>query len=272
VVGQDGNIYVGGGAEVLTPNTSAIYPYVFLQIPTNGISADGQGSVPYCWRFWDNDNTNNSQHITNLSLLSSGALAFAGVGRDSTGSVGGVGVGRYQQPPSSCTLDTQYGTNGLWYSTDWQSIGDALFETDDGSVDLLVGNGTTNPSANSLVRVDPTGKQTADVDLPFYGYGITRASDSRYLVTGQLPLAGNDSMVVAYYKYNTASGFTPDTFIGNQGVVNIPVSTALTNPTGIGLRAVYMPDGSRTVVVGSMLGTNAAGNTVEHLVVARIWN
>jgi hypothetical protein len=102
---------------------------------------------------------------------------------------------------------------------------------------------------------------------------ITRASDGRYLVAGQLQQAGNDSMAVAYYKYN--SGFAPDTNIGDQSnnIVNIPVSTALTNPTGVGLHAVYTPDGLRIVVVGRMLlGKNTDGKAVEHFVVARIWN
>ncbi|MCL2776374.1 MAG: hypothetical protein FWD73_00105 [Polyangiaceae bacterium] len=94
------------------------------------------------------------------------------------------------------------------------------------------------------------------MDLPLDGGsgGITRAADGRYLVAGgQLQPAGNIFMAVAYYKSN----LTRDTSIGNQdGIVPIPVSTALTNPPngsvrGVGLRAVYIPDGSRTVVVAS---------------------
>ena len=267
-VGQDHNIYAGGVAYVTNDGSE---PYAFLQIPDNGQPPDGQGSTSGCagspW-----DNTSNKEQITNLSLLPNGALAFAGYGVDlSTGLIVGVGVDRYSQP-SPCTPDPNYGPNndGVWYSTDWQALSDALFETD-GSVDLLVGK--TGASTYSLVRIDPTGKQTTKVDLPFSAgsSGITRAPapDNRYFVAGQYPPASNASMAVAYYN---TSNLTPDTSIGNKGVITIPVPTALTGPTGVGLRAVYMPDGMRTVVVGSMHGANTAGTAVEHLVVARIWN
>ncbi|MCL2778680.1 MAG: hypothetical protein FWD73_11800 [Polyangiaceae bacterium] len=249
-VGQNDSIYAGGRAN----NGSGIYPYAFLQLP-----ATGQGSIPICSGSWDSSNS-----ISYLSLLPTGALAFVGssVSR-------GVGVGRYKEP-SSCALDESYGTNGTWYSTDWQILSDALFETD-GSVDLLVGNRSTR--AYSLVRLDPNGNPTAYEDILSGSMGgsngITRAPDGRYLVAGQHESGGNAFMDVAYYN----SDLKPDMSIGNQGIVTIPVfSTVLTNPTGIGLRAVYTLDGSRTMVVGSISGINAAGTNVEHLVVARIWN
>jgi hypothetical protein len=118
-----------------------------------------------------------------------------------------------------------------------------------------------------------------------YG-GITRAPDSRYLVAGAQLSQGGALMAVAYYN----SDLTPDTSVGDQGIVTIsvPVSTTLTNPTGVGLRAVYTPDGSRTVIIGSIHGQKAVMkadgtpaidangqkvyNDAEHIVVARIWN
>ncbi|MCL2779753.1 MAG: hypothetical protein FWD73_17310 [Polyangiaceae bacterium] len=80
--------------------------------------------------------------------------------------------------------------------------------------------------------------------------------------------SSNYSIAVVYYN----SDLTRDMSIGNQGIVSIPVPTAWPYPIVTGLRAVYMPDGERTVVVGSVQGTNAAGATVSHFVVARIWN
>jgi hypothetical protein len=158
-----------------------------------------------------------------------------------------------------------------------------VFETD-GSVDLLAGSAG---AIHSLIHIDPTGKQTTNVDVPFYyGYGITRALDGRYIVVGRQPLVGHTSMDVAYYN----SDLTPDMSVGTQGIVNISIlkSTILINPTGVGLRAVYTPDGSRTIVVGRIDGQKAAKNAdgasqldangqpvytdVEHFVVARIWN
>ncbi|MCL2779717.1 MAG: hypothetical protein FWD73_17130 [Polyangiaceae bacterium] len=283
-VGQNGNIYYGGYASV--PATGTNLPYAFIQIPTTG-----QGNLYGCPGSW----TTNSlyQDMTRLSLLPSGALAFAGIATDSTGNSSvGIGIGRYLQPPTSCNLDPNYGTNGVWYSTDWQFVGDALFETD-GSVDLLVGKASpnpdvlspsTNPTAYSLVHIDPSGKQLTKADSPLVCYycsytestgsgyvGVTRAPapDNRYLIAGKYPPAGNASMAVVYYN----SDLTPDTSMGNKGVITIPVSTALTSPTGVGVRAVYTPDKQQTIVVGSMHGRNAATNTiVEHFVVARIWN
>ncbi|MCL2779660.1 MAG: hypothetical protein FWD73_16845 [Polyangiaceae bacterium] len=273
VVDQDGSIYAGGETTFLNNNGFYTREYSFLQIATNE-----QGRMPGCSGSWDNA---NYQYITKLSLLPTGALAFAGIDTkvDFTGNVG-VGVGRSPQPQSPCDLDLNYGDKGIWHSTDWQILGDAFFEID-GSVDLLVGSTSTTPGVYSLVHIDPTGKQTANVESPLVCYGytygiyfcsITRAPepDRRYLVAGQLQPAGNDSMAVVYYK----SDLTPDTSIGDQGsgIVNIPVHTALTNSTGVGLRAVYMPDGERTVVVGSISGVTATNATVAHLVVARIWN
>ncbi|MCL2778681.1 MAG: hypothetical protein FWD73_11805 [Polyangiaceae bacterium] len=258
-VGQNDSIYIGGTAT--TPNNSSEpYPYAFLQIP-----ADGLGSITSCSGYWDN--TNAQQAITNLFLLPNGTLAFAGYGNE------GVGVGRYKQP-SSCALDELYGTNGIWYSTNWTSLDDAWFETD-GSVDLRVSTFSLPTSLTSLVHIDPDGQQTAAVDLPLcfkcddtdtYDWtpSITRAPDNRYLALGRLQPASNAStnasMVVAYYT----SDLKPDMSVGNHGIVTIPVSAAWI----FGLRAVYTPDGSRTVVVGRMPG----GNLIEHLVVARIWN
>lgn len=113
-------------------------------------------------------------------------------------------------------------------------------------------------STHSLVQIDKKGQFAATVGLTLNGAsGITRAPDGGYLFAGSQ--AGN--MAVAYYNSN----LKPDSSIGTQGVVAIPVG-------GSGLRAVYTPDGSRTVVVGSMRGTNADGTAVEHLVVARILN
>ncbi|MCL2779212.1 MAG: delta-60 repeat domain-containing protein [Polyangiaceae bacterium] len=247
--GPNDSIYVGG----LTP---------FLQI-----SATGQGIMASCPGFSLNGNT----MITNMSLLPTGALAFT-IGAYLSN---GLGVGRYTDP-SNCTLDENYGTNGgVWYSPDWRGFADALFETD-GSVDLLPGKANTNPRIYSLVRIDPTGNPTTIMDLPLdvgSGGGITRAPDGRYIVAGHQSTS-TTSMDVAYYNYDNTD-FTPDMTIGTQGIVNIsiPKSTTLTNlTTGVGLRAVYTPDGSRTVVVGSIQGTNAAGTPVQHFVVARIWN
>ncbi|MCL2776974.1 MAG: hypothetical protein FWD73_03145 [Polyangiaceae bacterium] len=258
-VGQNDSIY-SGGIAIASPSD----PYALLQIPVNGQPADGQ-SMLGCSGSW-NDANFFEQAITNLSLLPDGTLAFAGFGKTPNGDIG-VGVGRYTQPPSSCDLDPNYGINGTWYSTDWTNLYDAFFETD-GSVDLLVGKSDT--SANSLVHIEPDGQQTVKVDLPLDGgsSGITRAPDGRYLVAGAQSSQDGLLMAVAYYN----SDWTPDMSIGNQGIVTIPVPTALTSPTGTGLRAVYTPDGSRTVVVGSISGANAAGDAVEHLVVARIWN
>jgi hypothetical protein len=137
--------------------------YAFLQIPANGQPPNGVGSMSGCFEApWDN--TNSKEQIANLSLLSTGALAFVGIGQNTNASNVGVGVGRYPQPQSSCDLDPNYGKNGVWYSTEWQFWGDVLFETD-GSVDLFAGK--TDTSALSLVHIDSTGKLTAPVTLPF---------------------------------------------------------------------------------------------------------
>ncbi|MCL2778457.1 MAG: hypothetical protein FWD73_10675 [Polyangiaceae bacterium] len=274
-VGQDDSIYVGGYTDDHIPN----YPYAFLQIPANGQPADGQ-MMHGCSGSYNN--TDYWQYITHLSLLPTGALAFAGVSVEGPSSNrGGLGVGRYKQP-SSCTLDEKYGPNGngTWSSPDWSYLGDAFFETD-GSVDLLVDKGTNPPYVYSIVHLDPAGNPAAPVDSPLvcynentlstYGCSITRAPDGRYLVAGQYqdPTAGSDSMAVAYYT----SDLQPDTSIGNQdGIVTIPVSTALTDHYVYAMRAVYTPDGLRTVVVGSISGGNAAGADVVRIIVARIWN
>ncbi|MCL2779039.1 MAG: hypothetical protein FWD73_13640 [Polyangiaceae bacterium] len=276
-VGPDDSIYAGGWASI--PSSSSAEPYALIQIPANG-----QGSMPICSGFGD---TNHRQVINNLSLLPTGALAFAGPSYSLTAGES-IRVGRYPHPPS-CDLDPNYGNNdenkGIWYSTDWQFFADAFFETD-GSVDLLAGQSGT--STYSLVRIDNTGSPAAPVSLPVVcsycnvyenssfhdggNGGITRAPDGRYLVAGQYKdqATGNTSMVVAYYN----SDLTPDMTMGNQGVVTIPIpiSTPLASPILGGLRAVYTPDGSLTVVVGRISGKNAAGTAVQHLVVARIWN
>ncbi|MCL2778459.1 MAG: hypothetical protein FWD73_10685, partial [Polyangiaceae bacterium] len=249
VVGQNDSIYAGGQASVSNTTPSAL-----LQIQANWQAG--------CSGSWDNT---NYPSITKLSLLPTGALAFAG-----NTSVG-VGVGRSQKSPSSCALDTTY---GVWSSTDWTYLGDAWFETD-GSVDLLVGKGAY-PYVYSIVRINKDGELEAKVDLPLdsYYYGITRAPDGRYLVAGHQSTASNDSMAVAYYNFD----LTPDMSIGKQGVITIPVSTVLTNPlgsslAGVGWRALYTPDSSQTVVVGSIRGLSAVSPlVVDHLVVARIWN
>ncbi|MCL2777333.1 MAG: hypothetical protein FWD73_04960 [Polyangiaceae bacterium] len=262
-VGQDDSIYAGGDTRIDINTNNGLFEteaYAFLQVSANGQRPDGQGSMPAC--LVKPTDVTNPHYITNLSLLPTGALAFAGGSFDNSS----VGVGRYQDP-SSCLLDEQYGINGVRYSSDWVYLNDALFETD-GSVDFLTYRGT---GAYSLVRIDPAGNPTAIVDLPLYApTGITRAPDGRYLVVGGPPSGGLGSMVVAYYNYNF--DWTPDTSIGKQGIVNIPIYNPLSDPRVYGMRAMPMPDGSRTVVVGSIYGGNAAGDTVEHFVVARIWN
>ncbi|MCL2776959.1 MAG: delta-60 repeat domain-containing protein [Polyangiaceae bacterium] len=260
-VGQDGAIYAGGHGTVqgFTP-PSGVNPYAFLQISDYGMPPDGH--MLGCSNYSNYVTTAGWQNITHLSLLPTGALAFTINLEKSATSGGGTGVGRFSQP-ASCTLDGTYGTNGsgVWSSTAFDVV-DALFETT-GSVDLTTGE--------SLVHIDPTGKSMTSTDLPLSGGGITRAPDGRYLVAGQYPPAGKNSMAVVYYSYSNG-GFTPDMSVGKQGVITIPVSTALGYPAGVGLRAVYTPDGSSTVVVGSMQGLNADGTAVEHLVVARILN
>ncbi|MCL2779416.1 MAG: hypothetical protein FWD73_15590 [Polyangiaceae bacterium] len=251
--GENDSIYVGGSDFVSSDSKL----YAFLQIPANG-----QGSMSGCSGFLDNTAPSTSQSITNLALLPTGALAFVSTG-------GRIGVGRYLHPQSSCDLDPTYGNQGIWYYADYSSLPDAVFEAD-GSVDLLVGKASTSPTVYSLVHIEPDGQHAAQVDLPLGGSytGITRAPDTRYLVAGQFQPAANASMDVAYYK----SDLTSDTSVGNQnGIVTILVHTDLANPTGTGLRAVYTPDGERTIVVGSISGTTA-GPYVQHFVVARIWN
>jgi len=256
-VGQDDSIYVGGSAKV--SNNGPGTKYAFLQIPANG-QGNTRG-MHGCSGAWDK--TNESQYITKLSLLSTGALVFAGTGtvKGLSTSRDGVGVGRYNQP-TSCALDPNYGNKGIWYSKAWHHLEDAVFEAD-GSVDLLVSNGVT-PEVYSIVRINKNGNLEAKVDLPLYAAsGITRVPDGRYLVAGghEQPV-GKNSMAVACYT----SDLKPDTSIGKQGVAIMPVSTTLSDygsERKIGLRAVYTPDGSRTVVVGRI---------DSHLVVARIWN
>ncbi|MCL2779729.1 MAG: hypothetical protein FWD73_17190 [Polyangiaceae bacterium] len=256
VVGPDDSVYAGGSAY--TPSGGSFtHPYAFLHVPT-----DGQGRPGCAEPSWNNIN-GSSESINKLSLLPTGALVFAG-GTNSSGSTtdgAGVGVGRCQQPQSSCE------TNGVWSSTTLSYFSDALFDTDE-SVYLLTG---ASSATNSLVHIDPTGKLVAMVTVPFYiARGITRAPDGRYLVAGRQQ-ASNSPMAVAYYN----SDLTLDKSIGDQGVVTIPIpaSTTLTNPNAIGLRAVYMSDGSRTVVVGGIFGVDAVTKaSVYHLVVARIWN
>ncbi|MCL2776768.1 MAG: delta-60 repeat domain-containing protein [Polyangiaceae bacterium] len=265
-LGPNDSIYAGGVIYFNWNKPGNSFPYAFRQFPADG--------VPGCTGVWNNDQDLN--FIRKLFLLPTGAfagsLAFAGTAvMNGLGSGKGIGVGRYKQP-SSCTLDPNYGNNaenkGTWYSTDWKYLSDVLFETD-GSVDLLAG---TSTSARSLVRISKDGQQATYVDLPLYnGNGITRTSNGRYLIAGQYEdsTTGNTSMAIVYYN----SGLTIDTTIGDQnGIVTIPVTTNLTGSNVTGLRAVYMPDNSRTVVVGSVSGKNADGNSVTHLVVARIWN
>jgi hypothetical protein len=223
-----------------------------------------------CSGFWGNAQTLATPYITHLSSLPTGALAFAG-----DNSVG-VGVGRYNVPLSSCALDTAYGDTadgltktGTWQSTEWTYIQDAFFETD-GSVDLLARKGASPSYVYSIVRIDQNGTLETKVDLPFFtsAYSITRAPDGRYIVAGNQSSA---SMAVAYYK----TDLTLDTSIGNQnGFISLSGDTTLTNTSWYGVRAMYTPDGERTVVVGGLYGEDAINDPTgaDHLVVARIWN
>jgi uncharacterized delta-60 repeat protein len=301
-VAADGSIYAGVNfLPVTTPGAAtASYWYAFFQIGADGQRnfVDAESNFVGCTGSWASDKF-SWNFLTHMFLLpTAGAVAFAGVGQTPSSQ---VAIGRYSSL-STCTLDDQYGgiagtvgtegTKGISYFTDWAYLDDAFLESD-GSIAFLARTVDGN-TTYSLVHVDPTGTQTKSVKslaydgsrlsgkdrtdnsniVTFVTGGVTRAPDGRYLVAGENTPAGNTSMAIAYYT----SDLTPDPTIGTKGVITIPTKIAST--TGIGLRAVYTPDGSRTIVVGVEHGTRAATDSAnnpitvptEHLVVARIWN
>lgn len=275
VAPNNGYIYVGAGA--ISINGIGGYSYAFAQIsPTGDIATNTAVSIGSgCYKSWGPSSYSN--YLTNLFVLPSGALTFAGW----DGS--GIGVGRFlpASPSSSlCQFDTRYGgvggTFGESYFMGTGYLDDSVLE-DDGSFVLLGHNLPSHGVSErpySLLRVDPAGMQVtqSDTSLMFSsqrnwaGYiagGVMRMPDGHYLVTGESSLATASSMAIAFYN----SDLTLDTSMGTNGVTLIP--TTIANTFGVGLRAIPSSDGQYTLVVGVAHRTDA---NIEHLVVARLQN
>ena len=261
-IASDESIYVGSSDLRLGVGATIPDPYGIIQIQPNG--QFGTESFSSCVGFWSSQQELNS--LTSLLIHpTTGALVLTG--NDGAG----IGVIRYQ--PLSCARDPQYGGGtGIAYFKNWQDLDDSFLEAD-GSIDLLARVDTGG--IYSLVHINATGTQMNNVSTLAYSTGrgggptggVTRAPDGHILVAGEKLPAGNSSMAVAYYK----SDLTLDTLIGNQGIVTIPITLA--NTFGVGLRAIYTPDGQKTIVVGVAHRTDGETFvTSENLVVARIWN